>query len=315
MFIQKLSNNFNDVSTRVKDLCASRKDVTVTIDQQNLMPTDVGSYTDFGLRSFGNKVRFPAPFVQQVAETNPELAEEIITDRVHQYFQNSTNPFVARYFGGKVAGVVSDKYAYFDDDEVIDILADSPLSKLAYVHTSVQPERLHLRAIDADHPFKIEGDESNLYFTYFIDNSMVGGSSFKVRVGIYRQVCSNGLIVAGQDFTVCRQIHLGKRDIAAKFNENVAFLSEKREDLIQAIQDSAQTQSKIEELTEDFQKDYLARKLNASNKEVDKVLELYHLTYKGKTKWALTNAITEFARDIKDVERRTYLESLALKVS
>ena len=41
---------------------------------------------------------------------------------------------------------------------------------------------------------------------------------------------------------------------------------------------------------------------------------LYKTTYGGKTKWDMVNAITEYARDLTDVEKRIQLESHALNV-
>lgn len=314
MFIQQFNKSFDEIATSVRDVCATKEDVTVNNDNISDMPTHIDEFSEWGFRSFGQKVGFPAPFLTTLFNDNPELAENVVSDRLHNYFSN-TNTFVARKFNNKVCGIVSDKYAYFDDDEVMDILEDSPLKGLKFTNIITSPERLHLRAIDEAHPFKVGNDDSEMYLAYFIDNSMVGGSSFRVRLGTFRRACSNGLIIKNKDFVVCRQAHRGTHSIAEAFNENLEMLTQKREDIIQMLQDSTISDSSIKELTEDFQKDYLARKLNASNKEVELVLEYYNVKYGGDTKYALTNAITEFAKGINDIDRREYVESLALTVS
>lgn len=314
MFIQQFNKSFDEIATSVRDVCATKEDVTVNNDNISDMPTHIDEFSEWGFRSFGQKVGFPAPFLTTLFNDNPELAENVVSDRLHNYFSN-TNTFVARKFNNRVCGIVSDKYAYFDDDEVMDILEGSPLKGLKFTNIITSPERLHLRAIDEAHPFKIGNDDSEMYLAYFIDNSMVGGSSFRVRLGTFRRACSNGLIIKNKDFVVCRQAHRGTHSIAEAFNENLEMLTQKREDIIQMLQDSTISDSSIKELTEDFQKDYLARKLNASNKEVELVLEYYNVKYGGDTKYALTNAITEFAKGINDIDRREYVESLALTVS
>ena len=42
---------------------------------------------------------------------------------------------------------------------------------------------------------------------------------------------------------------------------------------------------------------------------------LFNETYDGKTKWGLTNAITEYARDLSDIDKREYLERQAFIVA
>jgi len=73
--------------------------------------------------------------------------------------------------------------------------------------------------------------------------------------------------------------------------------------------------AQISKLDESVAKAYLAKALILSKKETNKVLELYHNTYGGKSKWDMTNAITEFARDVNSIERRTQLEAKALIVA
>ena len=75
------------------------------------------------------------------------------------------------------------------------------------------------------------------------------------------------------------------------------------------------TPSALEELKEEFKKDYLAKKLSLSKKDTEKVIELYETVYGGNTKWALVNAITEFARDTKNIDKREVLEKKALLVA
>ena len=145
------------------------------------------SYTSHGLATLGKQLGFPSMFVEEVFSTSPALANDIIEDRANNYFSRNGDSFYAREFLGKVCGVVSNKYNFFDDDEAMRIVASSSLADKRYATTYVTPERLHLRAID-DTPFTLDGDRSPLYFCYFIDNSMVGISSFKVQLGIYRQV-------------------------------------------------------------------------------------------------------------------------------
>ena len=316
MFLQNFYEDFDTVATKVKEITDTESTFLIEPGTDGYdKALELTNYSDYGFKTLGMTIGFPAPFVQKVAETNPELAEKIISDRMDNYFLRDDRPsFYGREFLGKIQGCVSNKYAYFDDNEVLEVLDNSPIKNLQFQHTLITPERLHLRAIDKE-PFKIDGDDSNLFFIFFIDNSMVGQSSFKVRLGLFRQACSNGLIVSKGEFVMCRQIHKGTKDISAEFNASLEFLAEKKDTIKEMIMGSTATPAQIEELAEEYRKDYLAKKLLLNKTEVEKVLNLYTITYGGKTKWAMTNAITEFARDIKDINRRTVLESKALAVA
>lgn len=326
-FIQGYRTDFDTIKSTVTELCETEKSYEVNQDNLSFSKVsnelfskvrllDCENYTDFGFKSMGRVANFPAPFVRELNASDSELAQQIVKNRLnHYFFSEQKKPFTIREFGGKIAGVVSDKYAYFDDNEVVDILENSPLSKMQFENVYITPERFHLRAIDRDNPFRIDGDDSNMFFTFFVDNSMVGASSFRVRFGVYRQVCSNGLIIPHKEFVVVKQVHRGTKDIAAIFNSQVAMISEKRNEIIEMLNTSSDVESKIEELSEEYKADYLAKKLNTSKAETEKIIMLYNETYGGKTKWALVNAITEFARDVNNLDRREMLETRALNVA
>lgn len=314
MNINSKSIDFNEVAERVKTITDTAENTIITKDNYQLVPT-IDKFSEYGLISMGKTVGFPAPFVQELSLSNEPLANTIIKDRVEHYFKTAHPAFCERSFFGKVTGVVSNRYNYFDDDQVIEILDGSPLTEMAFQNAIITPERLHLRAIDTEHPFTLANDESELYFAYFIDNSMVGQSAFRVQIGIFRLACTNGMIVSLNQFTLCRQIHRGMKDIAAEFNENVAFLSEKQEDIRQMITTYSKEPATIEAMKQDFHEDYLAKKLNLNKSESQKVLYLYKTTYDGRSKWGMANAISEFARDIKDINRREYLEKRAFLVA
>lgn len=319
-FLQQFNQTFATIHNRINHIKSTERTIAVNGDNYGTKEIarvigNVDNYSDFGLCTLGRTVKFPSPFISELASTNPMLANTVVADRINNYFEHGKEQFFAREFEGKICGVVSHKYTYFDDDQVADIIAESPLADKKYAHAMITPERLHLRAIDEDTPFRVNGDESDLFFAYFIDNSMVGQSSFKVQLGIYRLACTNGLIVPMKEFVICKQVHRGNKDISEQFNESIAFLDERKESIREMICNLGVQKASIEEMKEDFKKDYLAKQLNLSAKEVGKVLALYTDTYGGDTKWALVQAITEFARDTKNIDRRVYLEKKALKVA
>lgn len=313
-FINRGTITFSEVADKTRAIANTERTTQITPANQQLVHTMEG-FSDFGLSTFGKTVGFPAQFLRELHETNPVLANTVVKDRVQEYFKRERPDFYTREFEGKVCGVVSNKYAYFDDYQVIDILEGSPLTKMQFQNNIITPERFHTRAIDRDNPFTIGTDTSPLYFAFFVDNSMVGQSSFKVQLGVYRLACTNGMIVPVKDFTICRQVHRGTKDIAAEFNQSIAFLTEKQDAIKALLTGMADEQATIETLQEEFRKDYIAKKLNTNQKETEKIIQLYEEVYDGHSKWGMANAITEFARDLKDINRREYLERAAFRAA
>lgn len=320
LFAQQKTIAFDEVQSRVTAITDTEN--TFKVEQPLLNVCDMDNFSEFGLKSMGKMVGFPADFIRQLAETGSKpLGNRVMLDRVTHYFTEGKAPFYAREFLGKIQGVVSDRYAYFDDNEVIDIIGASPLSQFGYQYANVSPERLHLRAIDKENPFKVEGDDSNLFLMFFVDNSMVGQASFKIRVGVYRQVCSNGMIIPMKDFVLCKAVHRGNKDISAEFNQSVDFFCEKRDEIQTILSTKAAETSSIEELrkqfNEDYVKAYIHKNLNTNKSETEKVIVLfdsYSIECGRPSKWAFINAVTQFARDLPEsqLERRIYLESRAM---
>ena len=123
------------------------------------------------------------------------------------------------------------------------------------------------------------------------------------------------MIMPVKEFVVCKQIHRGFKDISAEFNSTVAFLDDKRTEIVALLKDLSTAEAKVNTMSEEYRLTYLGRALTMSKKEVNKVLELFTKTYGGKTRWDMVNAISEFARDTNSIERREHLEKLAIKVS
>lgn len=314
MMIKHETIDFEKVSARVRAITDTEKTTLITGENQSDV-YHIDSFTEYGLSMLGKTVGFPSRFVMELAQSNKLLAEDVVRDRVSNYFRSRRRPFYTRKFLGEVRGVVSDKYSYFDDNQVVDILEGSPLAEMGFQNAIITPERFHLRAIEADKPFSVTGDNSDLFFAYFIDNSMVGQSSFKVQLGVYRLACTNGMILPVKEFIICRQIHRGQKDIAAEFNESIAFLAQKRDAIKEMITRMTAEQATIETIQEEFRRDYISKKLNLNQKETEKVIELYSTVYDGHTKWGMANAITEFARDLTDINRREYIEKTAFKAA
>lgn len=109
---------------------------------------------------------------------------------------------------------VSDKYVFVSTETVID-----DLGKLGWVPVVARQRksrqgvttRFSPHMIIFQHPdIKItngEGDEMTA--TIILMNSHDGTSTFQFRIGFYRAICSNGLVVAEKEFEAIRIRHIG----------------------------------------------------------------------------------------------------------
>ena len=318
-FLRDFNGTFEEVAQNVRELCDTENTYNVSLSDEDILKRKrllrPENFTDYGYNSFCTQIGFSLRHVQTMIGDGEATAMQAVENRLRSCLIGRNQPLVVREFGDKIAGVVSTNYTIFDDDEVMDIIETSNLKNMKFKNVLVTPERFHARIIDMDNPFHIEDDPSNMFFTYFIDNSMTGGSAFKVRLGVWRQACSNGLIIPVEEFQLAKLVHRGKKDIAAEFNAGLAFIDKKRDDMIALLNDLATAKTKFNEMADDFKNEYLARKLTISISESEKIINLHKLTYDGKSKWSLVNAVTEFARDIKDIEKREFIESRAIKVA
>lgn len=306
----KFTDSFNDIKSEVTAIADTENSYEVRNATGRL--NRAANYSPYGLVNMGRLVKFPPDFIKTLTDSDETLSELVIENRINNYCKNGRS-FTVREYNGKICGAVTDKYAFFDDKEVIDIVENSRLSEMKY-QAQVSPERLHIRAID-DEEFYIPNDKSPLRFMYYIDNSNVGRSSFKINLGIYRQVCTNGMIVSQKDFVICKHVHKGTKGFSTDVDMTLKAMDDRKETIKMLVINSALKDSSISKIKEDYRLEYLSKKLNLPKKETGKVIKLFNETYDGKTKWGLTNAITEYARDLSDIDKREYLERQAFIVA
>ena len=280
-------------------------------------------FSETGLFNAGARLNFPAKFIRTICLNHPRLAEDVVKSRAVDYFnrlnarkdKRGSNSLFIREFYSKVYGVLTDRYSVFDDDEVTDILSSSEyLMNAEEVWADVTPDRFHVRFISANKLY-IDGDDSPLSMAVFIDNSMTGGSSLRIRFGIYRWACTNGVISGLKEFNILREVHHGKKDYVKLLNEALMEVSKYEEMMLAKVQEMANTKSSIYDMSEEDAIRYIKDKLNIGKKDAQKVFDAYTEEYGGETKWDLCNAITFVAHNIENIEDRIHYEEYALKVA
>lgn len=201
---------------------------------------------------------------------------------------------------------LSDKYVHIPTSQVID-----DLGKLGWVPVDAMQRssrgkggRFSKHMVKFQNPeLKIKGKEGDDAFPQIIlTNSHDGLSSFKFMVGIYRLVCSNGLVVADEEFSNFKIRHMGY-----SFAELQEMVHQAVEDLPNKIEVINKMKNRV--MTEEEQRDmalkaFLLRKgikldseqaaeAQVEDSVLDSILEAQRDEDKGDDAWVVFNRIQE----------------------
>jgi hypothetical protein len=111
-------------------------------------------------------------------------------------------------------GIVSDKYVFVSTETVIDDLAELgwvPVKAMQRKSRKGVTTRFSRHMIIFQHPdIQITKEGGDLMTaTIVLTNSHDGTSTFQFRIGFYRAVCENGLVIAEKEFEALRIRHMG----------------------------------------------------------------------------------------------------------
>lgn len=140
----------------------------------------------------------------------------------------------------------------------------------------------------------IEKDGETLYPTVILKNSHNGLSGFEFRIGIYRMVCSNGLVIADSEFSKLAIKHIGYNfgELAGTMLEFVAKVDE----MTQKVERLMTTELSQEKVIEFTQRAVEIRNLGNKAISIDSMLELlqsHRSGDNGNSLWRVMNRVQE----------------------
>ena len=266
----------------------------------------------FALGQLGIKLGVPARYLEKcVASGRIDLAQSNVNSWLEDY---NKDLFLREYRGG-VRGVLSSKYSVCDTHEILEVVDDAvDLSKYKVKGAFLNEERLHVRLVSRE-MLPIDGED--LFAGIFIDSSDVGRSILTVKFGIYKQVCTNGLVISRAGGILFNQKHIGIS--AEEFHsglvasvQNIDVLTDHAVEWVQLAKSKSNYGYNVNNLSEDDMKDFLSRikaVTNLPDTHTSKVIDLMREKY-DSSRWGLINSITEVAQDFS-LERRLDLEAIA----
>ena len=163
-------------------------------------------------------------------------------------------------------------------------------------------------------PIQAAGVEKGIYTGLSIDTSNVGKAKIAVNFFLYRQVCSNGMVVSYFNKNLFSQKHMNvsSREIAEGLRYSFSIypqLAKAAEEMIVKASSTNIAKELLELTNKDFRMETIKNKLNASDKDMEEITFILKDKYPA-TVWGYTNAITEFSKS-KEFERRVELEKFA----
>ena len=227
------------------------------------------SFRDNGLCNFMTKddMRVKAPFIFATAKTNPSTSE---------------------------------RYDFVNTETLID-----DMSKLGWGVTECKQQRANKRSkvksfhtvVFQNPDIYIEGEDGGIeaYPRIIVSNSHDGFHSFKFMCGLYRCVCSNGLIIADAEFSSfsVRHINYDFEELQRIVAQSIKLAEEKVEIINKMKNISLTASQKAEFATKAVAIRKGDEKVKLTEKETEDILEPVRDEDKGDSLWNVFNVLQE----------------------
>ncbi len=266
----------------------------------------------YALGQLGTKTGVPARYIQNCIDTGRlRLAQHNINEWLKDYNKN----LFIRTYKGRVRGILTDQYSVCDSHVILRILNEiiDPDRFVIKGHF-LNEERLHLR-LTLREIMPIERED--LYAGFFLGSSDVGRAMLRVAFGLFKFICTNGLIVPifGGFLFVHKHMSIDPEDFWKGLKNSLSNLDEMSDRATEMIKQAQQENSwrydiyqLSEKETERFIR-HIRSQTQLTESGALRVFELMKNKY-GSSRWGMINSITEVARDYT-LERRLELEKIA----
>lgn len=245
------------------------------------------------------------------------------TPEIQRLFELNMNTHLAQYNNGvllrlycagageplSIRGVLTPSYTVFDSDRVMDITREMLNDDYVVRGHHIDEAGMQIR-VTTPEPLKISGED--IFPGLIITSGDVGNRQLTVQFLLWKQVCSNGMVLAKLMGMMLKKRHYGAYD---NNNFRESFVStldmfpsfvRHASELIEANRAKALTDEDLTKRLEAFSK-----QCKLKNEERDEIVHLTKNVY-GMSVWGYLNALTEFAQAERfDIDDRTEIETYA----
>ncbi len=274
-------------------------------------------------RQLAWKLQVPIRFYNRLEKLYPDLLNTILTTMLRK----SQERYLVRTLNGEVRGILSDRFKAYESYDVFTTVIDHALKineNIIFKSAYITDLFIELELVDKSRQYEIDinGKPDVYYPGISVINSEVGYRAFEINVLLWRQVCSNGLIVPAFGKKL-RKIHIGKKIVDEEYwNEDVIeenkILLSKIDDLLNSAFDSNNINKVLQKLSEYSTQPILAtiKFFDASQRVLgltDQEKDLVWQNLESKTRFGFINAMTRTAQYYTGIENKKPSERLRLE--
>ena len=292
----KLVEDVQRIQADCKDVIAKANTLRMS-DELEVNGLKMSAYATSGLCG---KLKIPVVYFNRCAQENPHLAAQ----NVNCWLENDSREFMLREYKDSIRGCLSASYSKFDAPEILAAMDNSlDMSKYKIKGSFINEERLHVRIIEKD-MLPIDGED--LFAGFTLDSSDIGRSGLYVRFFIYKQVCTNGLVLPKKSGELFRQKHIGitSEEFGKGLIEGFQSFNDIKTNVVEAIKQNKDTNIDIDKIVEEVK-----NRTKLTDEVVDEIMMLADTSY-DRSRWGVINGITEVAQKFT-LERRLQLEQIA----
>ena len=253
------------------------------------------------------KLQVPSRYYTRCVDSG---RKDLAAANINEWLKDDDRKLLLREYNGRIRGVLSGSYSKYDAPEILKTVAEvfDP-AKFKLKGSMINEERLHVRLCETE-MMKVDGED--LFAGITLDSSDVGRAGLSVKFLVWKQVCTNGLVIAKSSAQMFRQKHIGisHDDFVEGLTAGLEQFYTLKDEICKSIEMTAKVElnsgsaEEDDELIEEIQKT-----TGLSEESSVEVLNLVDRNY-SRTRWGLINGITEVAQQYT-LERRIQLETIA----
>lgn len=252
--------------------------------------------TQFGFQQLCGRMGIPAQYIEKCCKNGKE---DLALQNFKSWADDYKGNLKVMRNNGVTRAVVSENYAPYESYFVLNDLKRSVnLNRWILVQSFLSEDKLVARFVDTKSPI-YEDNDSKLYVLFTVRSSDVGKGSLSVNMGIWRQACTNGMIIASGDACLFKAVHSG-----AKMQDESKLEAFKRAmyraDTFGTKYANGIEKCRKERLSETEFKlwvEKVTRDLKLSKDRREKFEDLVNINYE-RNVWGIINGVTELAQTV-----------------
>ena len=298
--------DFSEVTASFEELMGKQE---VHLNRQG----NEGFFTPYSTSQLFSRFGIPNSYAKYCMNNG---GNDLLIENLEHWREKFGGKYLLRYYGMEgskepmVRAMLTEKYKAFDAFDIMKVVnSNTDIHKNYSVRNwLINPERLHVRLV-SDERLNVESDE-DLFMGVNLDSSDVGRSSLRLSIIVFKQVCTNGLVLPQSISKVYRQIHFGAG--ADRFEENV-IVALNAVSQIKEIAEEVITKAGSKKLPFDIEDEEQVERFRVSHKVSKDAMSLIlqgmkEEKYGEPSVWSLINVMTEVAQDYTldtriDIER------------